>query len=243
MGGIVPVIYLDGVSPGELKLTGALLADIYLGRIQNWSDPAIKAVNPDIALPDLRITAVHRSDGSGSTFNWTSFLSAASPEWKSKYGADTLITWPLGSAAEGSSGVVRMVGETKGAIGYVEYGQVISASLNYASVQNRAGAFIRPDPSTFQAAAFKADWAGAPDFYVSLIDAPGENAYPIAAVTFVIMNQAPRSASRLNQTLWYFGYALERGAADAAALGYVPLPEPLVAQVKNYWLSKFKFGS
>jgi len=243
MGGLAPVINLDGIEPGALKLTGPLLADIYLGKIQNWSDPAIQAVNAGLPLPDLRINVIHRSDGSGSTYNWTSFLSAASAEWKSKYGADTLISWPLGTSVEGSSGMVAKVRETKGAIGYAEYGQLTRASLNYASVQNPAGQFVRPEPQSFQAAAAHIDWVNAQDFHVSLVNAAGADAYPITAATFIIMQQTPRSSSRLRQTLWFFSFAIEQGAGDAAALGYVPLPETLVSQVKAYWANKFKFGS
>jgi phosphate transport system substrate-binding protein len=243
MGGIVPVLNIDGVKSGELKLTGAVLADIYLGKIQNWNDAAIKASNVELTLPDLRITVVHRSDGSGSTFNWSTFLSAASEDWKTKYGADTLISWPLGVDAEGNSGMAKKVKETSGAIGYLEYGQTIRASLNYASVQNPAGRFVTPEPAAFQAAAGKADWENAKDFYVSLVNAEGEDAYPITAVTFAVMRATPPSSSRLNQALWFFSYGLERGGADATALGYVPLPEALVSRVKQYWTDKFKFGS
>jgi phosphate transport system substrate-binding protein len=177
IGGIVPVVNLEDVAPGGLLLSGDVLADIYLGKIQNWSDPAIAAANPGLKLPDLRITVIHRSDGSGSTFNWTSFLSSVSPEWKSKYGADTLITWPLGISVERSSGVVATVKETKGAIGYVEYGQVARANLVYASTKNRAGQFIRPEPAAFATAAAKAQWSADNGFYLSLIDSPERDAY------------------------------------------------------------------
>jgi phosphate transport system substrate-binding protein len=243
MGGIVPVLNIDGVKPGELKLTGAVLADIYLGKIQNWNDAAIKASNAELTLPDLRITVVHRSDGSGSTFNWTTFLSAASEDWKTKYGADTLISWPLGADAEGNSGMAAKVKETPGAIGYLEYGQTIRASLNYAAVQNPDGHFVKPEPAAFQAAASTVDWANAKDFYVSLVNAEGKESYPITAVTFAVMRTTPPSTSRLNQALWFFDYGLGRGGADAATLGYVPLPEALVNQVKKYWTDKFKFSS
>ena len=243
MGGIAVVVNLDGIEPGALKLTGALLADIYLGRIQNWSDPAIQAVNAGLALPDMKITAVHRADGSGSTFTLTQYLSASSEEWKTKYGADTLISWPLGTDAEASSGMIAAVKATKGAIGYVEFGQVARAGLNYVSLQNKAGQFVKPERAAFEAAAAGADWASTTDFHLSLIDAPGEAAYPVAAVTFVLMPAEPRSSSRLNQALWFFSYALDKGASEAAALGYVPVPAPLVGQVKAYWRDKFKFES
>ncbi len=242
-GGIVAVVNLDGVEPGALKLTGALLADIYLGKAQNWSDPSIKAINPNIALPDLRITVMHRQDGSGTTFNWTRFLSESSAEWKSKYGADSLIAWPLGTGAKGNSGLVAAVRKTKGAIGYVEYGQAIRASLSYASIKNSAGQFVTPEPATFQAAATSADWAGAKDFYLSLINAPGELSYPITAATSVVMHQAGRSQSATDRVLRFFEFALDKGGGEAAALGYVPLPAPVVSLVKTYWRTKLDFGS
>ena len=243
IGGIVPVVNLEGVAPGALLLSGEVLADIYLGKIQNWSDPAITAINPGLLLPDLKITVVHRSDGSGSTFNWTSFLSSASAEWKSKYGADTLITWPLGTSVERSSGVVQAVQQTKGAIGYVEYGQVARAALNYASVKNRAGQFVRPEPAAFATAAAKAQWSAEKDFHLSLVDSAESDAYPITAVTFILMRREPDSVSRARQALWFFNYALSKGAAEADALFYVPLPAPLVDQVKTYWAHELSFGS
>lgn len=243
IGGIVPVLNLDGIGPGEVKLTGELLADIYLGKIQDWSDPAIKSVNPGLKLPGLRIRVIHRKDGSGSTLAWTRFLSAASAEWKSKYGADTLVSWPLGTGVEGSRGVVQAVVGTRGAIGYVEYGQVSRAPLRHARVRNREGRFVEPGRATFQAAGAGADWAKARDFHLSLIDAPGAEAYPITTATFIVMHRTGRSGSRTMRTLRFFQFALEKGSADAAALGYVPLPGPLVSQVKGYWKSAFDFGS
>lgn len=243
IGGIVPVVNLDGVAPGGLLLPGEVLADIYLGKVQNWSDPAIAAANPGLKLPDLRITVIHRSDGSGSTFNWTSFLSSVSPEWKTKYGADTLITWPLGTSVERSSGVVAAVKETKGAIGYVEYGQVARANLVYASVKNRAGQFIRPEPAAFATAAAKAQWSPDNGFYLSLTDSPERDAYPITAVTYILMRKEPDSTSRARQALWFFNHALSKGAADAEALSYVPLPSALVDQIKAYWAHELSYGS
>jgi phosphate transport system substrate-binding protein len=243
IGGIVPVLNLDGVDAGKVKLTGELLADIYLGKIQDWSDPAIQAINPDLQLPKLRIQVIHRKDGSGSTLAWTSFLWGASEEWKSKYGADTLVSWPLGTGVEGSRGIVRAVGGTKGAIGYVEYGQVQRARLSYALVRNKSGRFVAPGQKAFQAAGASADWAQARDFHLSLIDAPGAESYPITTATFIVMHRTGRSGSRTMRTLRFFQFALEKGAADAEALGYVPLPEALVSQVKAYWRTTFDFGS
>ncbi|WP_119392226.1 phosphate ABC transporter substrate-binding protein PstS [Taklimakanibacter lacteus] len=243
MGGIVPVVNLDDIAPGGIALSGELLADIYLGKIQNWSDPAIAGLNPGLKLPDLRITVIHRADGSGSTFNWTSFLSSASAEWKSKYGADTLISWPLGTSVERSSGVVSAVKATKGAIGYVEYGQVVRAELIYAAVQNRAGKLVRPEPESFAAAAAKAPWSPDTGFHLSLIDSAEAEAYPITAVTFILMRREPDSVQRARQALWFFKHALTKGTGDAEALFYVPLPGTLVDQVKAYWARELSFGS
>lgn len=243
IGGIVAAVNLEGVRPGELKLTGALLADIYLGKVQNWADPSIKDINPGLSLPDRRIAVMHRQDGSGTTFNWTKYLSESSAEWKSKYGADTLLAWPLGTAVKGSTGMVAAVRETKGAIGYVEYGQAMRASLGYASLKNSAGLFVNPEPAAFQAAVASVDWAGAKDFHLSLIDAPGEQSYPITAATFVVMHQADRSQSTTDRVLRFFEFALDKGGGEAAALGYIPLPAPVVSLIKAYWRAKLDFGS
>lgn len=165
MGAIAVVVNLDGIGPGSLRLTGPLLADIYLGKIQSWSDPAIKAVNPDLTLPDLRISVVHRKDGSGSTFVFTEYLSAVSGEWKAKYGANTLISWPLGTDAEGTQNLIQAVHDTKGAIAYAESGQAQRANLAYALIENRSGKFVKPEPEGVQAAATSIDWAQTTDFF------------------------------------------------------------------------------
>lgn len=235
MGGIAVVFNIQGIRPGELRLTGPLLADIYLGKIQNWSDPAIKAINPDARLPDARIEVVHRKDGSGTTFTLTQYLSAVSPEWKTKYGAEQLIAWPLGRSAEGNQGVARMVSATQGAIGYVEYGQMLRAGLSYVLIQNRAGNFTKPDPASVQAAASNIDWSSTKDFFVEMTNLPGAEAYPIAAATFVVMPVSGRSPSRYGRVHDLFRLAFDNGATDATALGYVPLPPALVQQVKQYW--------
>lgn len=239
MGGIVPVVNIQGVGPGVIRFTGPLLADIFLGKIQSWSDPAIKAINPDVTLPDQKIAVVHRVDGSGTTYNFARFLASVSPEWQSKVGVDIRLKWPVGTGADGNSGIVRAVRETPGAISYVEYGQVSRAALSYGLVQNRSGNFIRPDTGSFQAAAASADWANAKDFYLYLTDAPGPQAYPIAATVFALM-PTNANARRTRRALEFFQLGLEKGAAEALALGYVPLPEPLVKQVKAHWATVFK---
>jgi phosphate transport system substrate-binding protein len=201
-------------------------------------DPAIKALNPGFALPDLTIVVVHRTDDSGSTFHWTSFLSRASPEWKSRYGAATLIDWPVGVAAVRSAGMAQAVRETKGAISYIEYGQVRRASLIYASVENRTGKSVRPDTSAFAAAAAETQWSADNGFFIAPIDAAGGNAYPVTAVTFALLRQEPLN----ERAMWFFNFALEKGATDAEALGYAALPPALVDQVKAYWMAELGFG-
>lgn len=235
MGGIAVVVNLDGVPAGSLRLTGPLLADIYLGKIQNWSDLAIKAVNPDLALPDLRISVIHRQDGSGSTFVFTEYLSAVSADWKAKYGADTLIAWPLGTGAEGTGNLIAAVQATKGAISYAEYGQVERSGLPFASIQNKAGNFVKPDPAGVQAAANAVAWDKVDHFNASLTDQPGEGAYPISTATFAVVPVVGRPSDRHGRVQDFFRLAFERGAGDASALCYVPLPDSLVKLVKQYW--------
>ena len=240
MGGVVPVVNLDGVGPGALKFTGRVLADIYLGKIQDWSDPAIKSLNPDVSLPQAKIAVIHRSDGSGTTFNWALYLSQASQQWKEQIGADTALKWPTGTGARGNEGVSLAVKQSKNSIGYVEYSYMVQMNLSYALVQNSAGKFIRPSAQSFQAAAASAAWNTSEDFYILLTDATGDDAYPIAATTFVLMHKAPKSPARARATLEYLQWSLERGGKDAAELGYVPLTPRLVKQVKEYWLKNIK---
>lgn len=234
LGSIAVVTNLDGLSSGQLRLSGGVLADIYAGRIQNWSDPAIRALNPGLALPDLRISVQHRRDGSGSTFVFTEFLSASSAEWKARYGADTLIAWPLGTSAEGTGALVRAVRGQKGAIGYVEYGQAVRAGLAFALVQNRAGRFVAPDPAGVQAAAAAIDWQ-APHFSASLTDQTGEAAYPIATATFAVLPVASRGNGRMARVRDFFRTGFESGAGEARGLGYVPLPDALVRRILDSW--------
>jgi phosphate transport system substrate-binding protein len=242
IGGIVAVVNIDGIGPGEMKLTGPLLADIFLGKVQNWSDPAIKALNPDLKLPDARIALVYRSDGSGTTYNFANYLSSASPEWRERVGFDLLVAWPGGTGARGNSGVSQAVRATKNSIGYVEYAHAVQTRLSFATIQNRAGRFVRPSPQSFQAAAANTDWGKASDFDLLMIDAPGEAAYPIVATVFVMMPKAT-APRRMRAALDFFAWSLEKGTKDAADLGYVPLPPGLVTQVKNYWAKTFRPGT
>ena len=241
MGGIVPVVNIDGVAPGQMKFTGALLADIYLGKIKRWSDPAVAAVNPDLKLPDAAINVIYRSDGSGTTFNWTDYLAKVSAEWRDRIGANTQVAWPTGTGAERTQGVAAAIGRIKNSIGYIELGQVLRASLAYGLVQNKSGNFIKADAASLQAAASGAEWGSTKDFALMLTDAPGAQAYPIVATTFALVPKPLTARSR--EVLNFFRLSLETGGADATALGYVPLPDALVKQVKDYWATSLKPAS
>jgi len=242
IGGVVAVTNLDGVGPGELKLTGEVLSNIYLGSIQNWSDPAIKTLNPAIKLPEAKIGLVHRSDGSGTTYNFTSYLSQVSPRWRGTVGADLLVKWPSGTGAKGNDGVSRAVRQSRNAIGYVEYSHAVQTRLSYAALQNRAGQFVVPAPARFQAAAASAEWGRSSDFDMLIIDAPGADSYPLVVTVFVQMQRALAPA-RMRDTLNFLRWSLDRGAKDATELGYVPLPDGLIAQIKRYWAANLKAGS
>ena len=240
IGGVVPVVNIEGVSPGTMKMTGPLLADIYLGKIKRWNDPAIKAANPTIKLPDAPITVVHRSDGSGTTFNWVNYLSKISPEWKSKVGEGTSVSWPEGVGGKGNEGVAEYVNRIKGSIGYVEYAYVLQNKMTYTTVVNAAGKAIRPNADSFQAAAATADWSTAPDFFLVMTNAPGPDAYPITAASFILMHKLPKDPERSKQALAFFKWALENGQPQAAKLDYVALPKPLVEKIEAYWSSDIK---
>jgi phosphate transport system substrate-binding protein len=240
IGAIVPVMNLDGVAPGQLRFTGPLLADIYLGKVKKWSDPAVAALNPGIKLPEQAISVIHRSDGSGTTFNWADYLSKVSTEWKTKVGANTLVAWPAGSGGKGNSGVAENVTRIKGAIGYVEFAYVLQKKLTYGLVQNRAGNFVIPDVNSFVAATEGIDWEKTRDFYVLLNNAPGADAYPIVATSFVLIHKQPDNAERTRQILSFFRWALANGQELAGTLGYVPLPPSLVQRVETYWQTQIR---
>jgi phosphate transport system substrate-binding protein len=238
VGGVAVVFNVEGVGPGALRLDGGVLTDIFLGRVTKWSDPAIQGLNPALRLPDAPIAVVHRADGSGTTFNFTDYLSKMRPEWKDKVGSDLLVAWPTGRGAKGNDGVSQLVRQTRNSIGYVEFAHALRTRLAYASIANRSGQFITPDVRTFQAAAATASWDRTNDFGILLTDAPGEHAYPIVATVFALMPKtaAPR---RTRATLQLFDWALGSGERDAAALGYVALPPALVDQVRAYWKQSF----
>lgn len=245
IGGIVPVINIEGVKSGEVKFTGPLLADIYLGKVKMWNDPALVKLNPDVKLPAAAITVVHRADGSGTTFNWVNYLSKVSPEWRDKVGQGTAVAWPTGAGGKGNEGVAAFVLQTRNSIGYVEYAYVLQKSqafgdnkLTFGLVQNKAGKFVVPNAGSFKAAAASADWAKANDFYLIMTDAPGDDAYPIAATAFVLMHKVPQSPARTKAAANFFRWALESGQQIASELDYVPLPPSLVTQIEAYWKSQ-----
>lgn len=236
MGGLAVVVNLDALPTGTLKLSGDVLAKIYLGQIKNWNDPAITALNPGFGMPDLAIAPLHRADGSGSTLTWTRYLSAANAEWKAGPGADTLVEWPAaGKAAEGTSGLIALTKATPGAIAYVEFGQAQRQDLPAAQITNRAGNFVAPSAEIFASTAASAQWDATKGFYLQLADADTADAYPLAAVTFALMHKTQRSSARTRRTLFFLAHGLDYGGKDAAALGFVALPAPLVEKIKTYW--------
>ena len=240
IGGVVPVVNIDGLEAGKLRLSGALLADIFLGKVKTWNDPAIVAANPGVKLPDGKITLVHRSDGSGTTFNFSNYLSKVSPEWKSKVGEGTSVQWPDGVGGKGNEGVASYVKQIKGSIGYVELAYALQNAMPYTSLQNAAGTWVQPSAETFAAAAASADWASAKDFNLVITNAPGEQAWPITATNFMLMQKKPKDAKRNQDTLAFFKWAFENGQAQANELHYVPLPAELVKQIEAYWATDLK---
>ncbi len=235
IGGVVPVVNLAGIKPGGLTLDGKVLADIFMGQVKTWNDPAIVALNPGVALPSQRISVVHRADGSGTTFNFVDYLSKVSPAWQAKIGAGTSVAWPTGIGGKGNEGVAAYVERLKGAIGYVEYAYVVQNKMTWTALKNAAGTTVKPSAESFQAAAASADWAHAQDFFLVMTNAPGKDAYPIAATSFILMYKQPKEAARSRAALDFFRYALEEGQATAKALDYVPFPEAVVKQIEDYW--------
>jgi phosphate transport system substrate-binding protein len=243
VGGDVPVVNLDGVKAGDMVLDGPTLARIFLGEIKTWDDPAIKKLNPSIKLPSEAIVVVHRSDGSGTTFIWTDYLSKVSADWKAKVGANTAVEWPAGIGAKGNEGVANNVINTKGAIGYVEYAYVKQNKMTYVNMINKAGKAVSPNSTSFQAAASNADWAKADSYYVILTDQPGAKSWPIAGATFILMYKQPQDAAVAAEALKFFAWAYAKGGKMAEELDYVPMPEAVVAQIKKTWVSEIKDAS
>ena len=234
VGGIVPVVNIAGVDPGKLKLTGPVLADIYAGKVKNWNDPAIAKINPGLTLPGAAISVVHRSDGSGTTFNFTHYLAQVSPTWRSGPGEGKTVNWPAGVGGKGNEGVAAYVKQLRNSLGYVEYAYVMQSHMAYALLQNSTGNFVAPSAGAFAAAAATADWAHAKDFNLVMTNAPGAQAYPLAASTFILLPKQPKDEARSKAAIAFFKYALEKGQGQANKLDYVPLPAPLVQQIESY---------
>ncbi|VTZ26739.1 phosphate transporter subunit; periplasmic-binding component of ABC superfamily (fragment) [Methylocella tundrae] len=239
-GGDVPVVSLDGIKPGELLLDGPTLARIFLGEIKTWDDPAIQKLNPKVKLPSMAIVVVHRSDGSGTTFIWTDYLSKVSADWKSKVGASTAVEWPAGIGAKGNEGVANNVIQTRGAIGYVEYAYAKQNKMTFVNMINKDGKSVAPEAESFKAAAANADWAKAPGFYQILTDQPGAQSWPIAGATFILMHKAPQDDAAAAAALKFFSWAYEKGDKAAEELDYVPLPDSVVALIKKEWATEIK---
>jgi len=235
IGGVVPVVNVEGIKPGELKFTGPILADIFLGTIAKWNDAAIAGINPGVKLPDQKITVVHRSDGSGTTFNWVNYLSKVSSDWKTKVGEGTSVSWPAGVGGKGNEGVAAYVNQIKGSIGYVELAYATANKMAYAAVKNKNNEFVQPAAKGFQAAAEQVNWTEQPDFYQIITDAPGAGSWPIAATVFVMMYKEPKDAQRSKDAIAFFKWALEEGQSDAQSLDYIPLPATLVKQIEASW--------
>src|SRR5580704_11491883 len=242
-GAVVPIMNLPGIKPGEVTLDGATIAQIFLGNITKWNDPAIAKLNPDVKLPDTAIAVVHRSDGSGTTFIWTNYLSKVSPEWKDKVGENTAVEWPVGIGAKGSEGVSNNVANTVGALGYVEYAYAKQNNLTYAKMVNHSGKVVAPTSETFLAAASSADWANAPDFRVIITDAPGEKSWPVAGSTFILMQSTPVTQADSDAALKFFDWGYRNGKQMAADLDYVPMPDSVVTLIEKTWKEKIKGAS
>jgi phosphate transport system substrate-binding protein len=235
MGGIVPVAHLSGVKADDLTLDGKTLGDIYLGKIKTWNDPAIAKLNPNAKLPATAIAVIHRADGSGTTFNFSYYLGEVSPEWKDKVGVATSVDWPTGIGAKGNDGVANNVAGTEGAIGYVEYAYAKQNKLAWVDMINKDGKKVAPTVDAFQAAAANADWDKAPGFYLILANQPGDQSWPMTAATFILMYKKPVDVTASNEALKFFGWAYDKGADEAKALDYIPMPDKVVAMVKSMW--------
>ena len=240
IGGVVPIVNLDGIKPGELKLTGALLADIYLGKLKKWNDKAIADANPGVKLPDENITVVRRSDGSGTSFLFTTYLSGVSPEWKEKVGASTAVAWPEGVGGKGNEGVASYVQRIKGAIGYVEYAYAKNNKMTFTQLQSKDGPFVLPDDASFQAAAANADWKSAPGYYQVLTAQPGKNSWPITGASFILIYKTQEKPESAHEVLKFFDWSFKNGQKLAQELDYVPLPAALTAQIADTWKTQVK---
>lgn len=240
IGGVVPVINVNGIESGKLKLTGAVLADIYLGKITKWDDPALIALNTGIKLPDENIYVVHRSDGSGTSFIFTNYLSKVSADWKSSVGEGTAVSWKTGTGGKGNEGVASYVQRMRGSIGYVEYAYALQNKMNTVQMKNRDGMFVKADDVSFKAAAAGAHWDKAPGFYEILTDEAGKHSWPISGATFILMHKVQEKPASGKEVLNFFGWAYEKGGKLASELDYVPLPENVVALIRAAWKAQIK---
>ena len=240
MGAIVPVVNIDGVKAGDMVLDGETVARIYLGKIAKWDDPAIKKLNPKLSLPSAAIAVVHRADGSGTTFNFTDYLSKVSPDWKSQIGSGTAVEWPAGVCAKGNEGVSGNIGQTKNSIGYVEYAYAKQNKLSFTALINKAGKTVQPTNEGFQAAAANADWAHAPGYYLILTDQPGEKSWPIVASTFILMHKESADKAASAEAVKFFKFAFDKGSKMAEDLDYIPMPDSVVKLIEKTWSADIK---
>jgi phosphate transport system substrate-binding protein len=240
MGGIVPVVNVEGVKPGDLVIDGVTLAKIFLGEIKSWDDAAIKKLNPKVTLPRQAIAVVHRSDGSGTTFNFTDYLGKVNPDWKSKVGSDTAVEWPVGLGAKGNEGVSANIAQTKGSIGYVEYAYAKQNKLVFAKMVNKDGKTVAPEMAAFQAAAANADWNSVPGYGVILDNQPGAESWPMTAATFILIHKQPQDPAAATEALKFFTWAYTKGTKMAEDLDYVPMPASVAASVEKVWTAQIK---
>jgi phosphate transport system substrate-binding protein len=243
IGGVVPVVNLPGIKAGEIKISPAVLADIYLGKITKWNDKAIAALNKDVKLPSTAVSVVHRSDGSGTTWIYTNYLTKVSKDWAEKVGNSTAVSWPTGVGGKGNEGVASYVSRIKGAIGYVEYAYALQNKMTYVKLQNHDGRYIDPTSENFQAAAANADWAHAPGYYLVLTDQPGENAWPISGASFALMHKEQAKPEVAEAVLKFFDWSYHNGVKMAEQLDYVPIPQNVVKMVENTWKQDIKGGN
>jgi phosphate transport system substrate-binding protein len=241
IGGVIPVVNIKGIGPGQLRLNGQVLGDIYLGKITKWNDPAVKALNPSLVLPDAAIAPVRRADGSGTSFIFTNYLSKVNAEWKSKVGEGTAVNWPTGAGGKGNEGVAAFVGRLPNAIGYVEYAYVKQNKMAYALMQNAAGQFVAPEDKAFKAAAAGADWSKS--FYQILTNQPGAESWPLTGATFILMHKVQDKPAQAAAALKFFEWAYKNGDKTADDLDYVPMPVAVKAQVEKLWSTELKDGS
>jgi phosphate transport system substrate-binding protein len=241
VGGVVPVVSIPGVKPGELTLSGPLLGDIYLGKVTKWNDPSIVALNPKLKLPDTAIAVVRRADGSGTSFIWTHYLSQVSADWKSKVGEGTTVSWPTGTGGKGNDGVAAFVQRLPGAIGYVEWAYVKQNKMAYTALKNAAGTVVQPTTESFKAAAASAEWSKT--FYQILTNEPGKDAWPVVGATFVLMHSTQANADKGRETLKFFNWAFSKGGQTAQQLDYISLPDAVTSEIRSQWKVKIKDSS